>query len=231
MRQQSVVNLDPIDVQRSRQDSVLSRFFKTRHFKGKGGSYSEPYGHYLFCGRQGAGKTVSMIWYYELLRDKYTKKGFDVVLYSNFHLKGCVYIKKSSFLKSIQAVEYDSSKVHIFLIDEIQSWYPKDTRDKFLLKEIDDLTGEFSQLRKRNIYVLSTAQVYGRVNKNLREQCLYMIDNRRSRLTRRYVSDFIDGDDILCDTLGRWSGIPSKICVHGLPKLAFDTHERVSNSL
>ena len=73
---------------------------------------------------------------------------------------------------------------------------------------IDKLTGDFSQLGKRQIYVFSTAQVYGRLNKNLREQCLYMVNCRRSFFTKKFVNDFIEGDDILCDDLGRWSGVP-----------------------
>ena len=35
-KQQSVVSLDPISTTRKRQDSVVSRLFKTRHYGGKG---------------------------------------------------------------------------------------------------------------------------------------------------------------------------------------------------
>ena len=75
MRQQSVVSLDPIDRTRKKQDSVISRFFKTRHYGGKKGKFPDPFGHYLFVGKQRMGKTASMIWYYEMLKKKYIKKG------------------------------------------------------------------------------------------------------------------------------------------------------------
>ena len=107
---------------------------------------------------------------------------------------------------------------------EIQSWYKKDTKDQATLALIDRLCGQFSQLGKRQIYVISTAQIYGRVNKDLREQCVYMVNCRPSSITNKALNEFIDGDDILCDELGRWSGRPVKIWVHGIPETKFDTH-------
>lgn len=226
MRQQSVVNLDPIDRSRKKQDSVISRFFKTRHFGGKKGVFPDPFGHYLFVGKQRMGKTSSAIWYFEMLSKKYKKKKKDVILYSNIGLG--LPLKMTTLHDLIVNIEYDPNKVYFFIIDEIQSYFPKDTKQVDLLKRIDQLTGDFSQLGKRQIYVFSTAQVYGRLNKNLREQCLFMVDCRRSFFTRKFVNDFIDGDDIMCDDLGRWSGIPKKIYVHGLPKMDYDTHKMIT---
>lgn len=124
------------------------------------------------------------------------------------------------------SLRYDPDIINIFIIDEIQSYFPKDTKNKELLNMIDLLTGDFSQLRKRQAYILSTAQVYGRLNKNLREQCLYMVNCRRS-FNNKCVNDFIPGENILCDDLGRWSGNPKYIFVHGLPKTQFDTHKLI----
>lgn len=226
MRSQSVVNLDPIDRSRKKQDSVISRFFKTRHFGGKKGIFPDPFGHYLFVGKQRMGKTSSALWYFELLYKKYQKQKKDIILYSNLGIG--LPLKMNTLHDLIVNIQYDPNKVYFFIIDEIQSYFPKDTKQADLLKRIDQLTGDFSQLGKRQIYVFSTAQVYGRLNKNLREQCLYMIDCRRSKITRRFVNDFIEGDDIICDDLGRWSGIPKKIYVHGLPKMDYDTHKMIT---
>lgn len=137
-------------------------------------------------------------------------------------------LTKFTISSTIRKIEYKPDTIYLFMIDELQSYFPKDTKDPLTLLEIDKLTGDFSQLRKRSIYVLSTAQIYGRVNKNLREQCLYMIDCRKSHLTNKIVNDFIEGDDILCDELGRWSGEPVRILVHGLPKMKFDTHRIIT---
>lgn len=225
MRQQSVINLDPIDRQKKKNPGLIGRFMMTRHFGGKGMKKTDAFGHYLFAGRQRAGKTVSAIWYYEYLKKRYEKRNKRVVLYSNMGFGIPIY--KATISPTIRNIKYDPNVVHIFIIDELQSYFPKDTKDQATLRLIDELTGEFSQLGKRQIYVLSTAQIYGRVNKNLREQCLYLVSCRRSKLTSKCVNDFIDGDDILCDDLGRWSGPPSKILVHGLPKSKFDTHRMI----
>lgn len=226
MKSQSVVSLDPIERTRKRQDSPIGRLFKTRHYGGKRGKFPDPFGHYLFVGKQRMGKTASMIWYYDFLRKKYHKKHKEVITYSNLGIGNP--ITMASLHSKIVSIEYDPKKVYFFLIDEIQSYFPKDTKNKVILDMIDKLTGDFSQLGKRQIYVFSTAQVYGRLNKNLREQCLYMVHCRRSMFTSRFVNDFIDGDDVMCDDLGRWSGIPKKILVHGLPKLRYDTHRLIT---
>lgn len=225
-RTQSVVSLDPIDRNNKRRSGPIGRWFKTKHFRGKGIKKTDPFGHYLFVGRQRSGKTVSAIWYYEFLKKRYEKQGKKVVLYSNMGFGLPVF--KMNLSSVIRDVKFDKNVVYIFIIDELQSYFPKDTKDQATLRLIDELTGEFSQLGKRQIYVLSTAQIYGRVNKNLREQCLYMVNCRKSKITNKVVNDFIDGDDILCDDLGRWSGEPVRIMVHGLPTTAFDTHRMIT---
>lgn len=223
-RAQSVVNLDPIDRNRKRQPGIIGRFFITKRFGGKAVKQTDEFGHYLFTGKQRSGKTLSALFMAEKLKERYEKRGFKVILYSNFGI-GTAFTRLDLF-KYFESIKYDPKIVHIFLIDEIQSWFPKDTKDLQILRDIDRLTGEFSQLGKRQIYVLSTAQVYGRLNKNLREQCLYMVNCHLS-MFNKCINDFIPGDDIMCDELGRWSGIPKKIWKHGLPKTKFDTHALV----
>lgn len=224
-KQQSVVSLDPIDRTRKKQDSMFGRLLKTRPHGGKPVIKTAEIGHYLFCGKQRGGKTVSMLWYAEQLITKWTAKGFKTKLYSNMGFGEPV--NKASLLNKLLSIQYDPKVIHIFCIDEIHGYFPKDTKDKGTLFLIDGLTQTFSQLAKRQIYVLSTAQVYGRVHKNLREQCLYMVHCRRSKINRKVVNDFIDGDDVMCDDLGRWSGIPKVIHTHGLPKMQFDTHRMI----
>lgn len=223
---QSVVSLDPIDRRNRKRSGLIGRFFKTKHFLGKGIKKTDPFGHYLFVGRQRSGKTVSAIWYYEFLKKRYEKQGKKVILYSNMGFGNPVF--KMNLSDKIRNIEYNKDIVYIFIIDELQSYFPKDTKDQNDLRLINALTGDFSQLGKRQIYVLSTAQIYGRVHKNLREQCLYMVNCRKSKITNKVVNDFIDGDDILCDELGRWSGEPVRILVHGLPITTFDTHRMIT---
>lgn len=223
----SVVNLDPISRTRKQQDSPISRLFKTRHFRGKGMARQDEFGHYLFVGKQGGGKTTSAIWFLEFLTKKYNKRKKNVRVFSNMGFG--FPINRANLHDTIYNLRYEPDVINVMVIDEIQSYFPKDTKDKVTLMMIDQLTGDFSQLRKRQCYILSTAQVYGRLNKNLREQCLYMVNCRRSKISNHVVNDFILGDDIMCDDLGRWSGIPQRIYVHGLPKTKFDTHALILN--
>ena len=225
-KNQSLVTLDPIERQRRRQDSPIGRLFKTRHFGGKALKKTDPIGHYLFVGKQRSGKTVSAIWFMERLVKKYCSKGLNCFVYSNL---GFGYrITRANLHPLLVSLEYNPKVMHIFIIDEIQSYFPKDTKNKTTLEMIDALTGDFSQLAKKNVYILSTAQVYGRLNKNLREQCLYMVDCRRSKLSNKVINDFIEGDDVMCDDLGRWSGVPKFIYAHGLPQTSFDTHKMIT---
>lgn len=226
-KSESIISLDAIDRKRQKESGVLGRLLKTRWSGGKLPMKDESYGHYLFCGRQGAGKTASALWYMDKLSRKHRKKGQKVQIFSNIGIGA--EITKNEIFKTIDGLEPSKDEVRIFLIDEIQSYYPRDSRRKEDMDTIADLTAVLSQLRKRNTYILSTAQVYGRLDKSLREQCLYMINCRKSKLTGKLVNDFIDGDDIICDDLGRWSGNPSKIYVHGLSELNYDTYKLIRN--
>lgn len=221
---QSVVNLDPISVNQKKNPGIIGRLLITRRFRGKSVTRTDEFGHYLFCGVQRSSKTVSMIWFMEQLKKKYIKQGKKVYVLSNFGIG--IPFNRLNLFDFFERITFDKNKVYIFMIDEIHSWYPKDTKDKKILSDIDKLTGQFSQLGKRQIYVLSTAQVYGRLNKNLREQCLYMVNCRLS-MFNKCINEFIPGDYIMCDELGRWSGIPKKIYKHGLPTSQFDTHALV----
>lgn len=226
MSRDSLINLDPISNVRKRQDSLFGRLVKTRYFRGKKLNGSTEFGHYLFCGKQGSSKTVSCLWYTEYLIKKWTKLKKKIVVYSNMPLGDGFkysYVYRDTLHDLFLNMSYDPDIINIVILDEIQSYFPKDTKDKIILQFIDQLTGDFSQLRKRQCYVLSTAQVYGRLNKNLREQCLYMVNCRRSFFNRS-INEFIPGDDIMCDDLGRWGGVPKFIYSHGLPRCQFDTH-------
>ena len=83
MKSQTVVSLDPIDRRNKKRSGPIGRLFKTRHYRGKGITKTDAFGHYLFVGKQRSGKTVSAIWFYELLKKQYEKRGKKVILYSN----------------------------------------------------------------------------------------------------------------------------------------------------
>lgn len=239
MKQNSVISLDPID--RKKKTGIIGRLIITRWYGGKAVEKTEPFGHYMFCGAQRSGKTASVLWYAEQLGKRYKrrkikyydedkmkyvrfKKPPKVRLWSNFGV-GKQFTKLEIF-DLIDQLDPYANEVRIFLIDEIHTYYPKGTVPKETAKMITQMNTLFSQLAKRNCYVLSTAQVYGRLDKALREQCLYMIDCKVN-IHNKIVNDFILQDDILCDDLGRWAGNPKFIKVHGLSNIRYDTKKLI----
>ena len=241
-KNQSVVNLDPID--RKKKLGLFGRLLITTWHGGKPVRKTEKFGHYMFCGKQRGGKTASVLWYAEQLAKRYKKKPFKflehyigytddvtgeyikfdtlpkVKLWSNFGV-GTAFNRAQVF-DLIDKFDPYANEVRIVLIDEIHTYFPKNSTSKETKSILDDMTTVFSQLAKRNCYVLSTAQVYGRLDKAMREQCLYMVDCHVN-LNRKIVNEFILEADILCDDLGRWAGNPKFIRVHGLSNLVYDT--------
>lgn len=120
------------------------------------------FGLTLFTGRQGAGKTMSMVYEAERLRSIYP----DLYIASNFG-----YEFQHAELKSLAdianavlyAKELDCSGV-LILWDEIQNDF-----DSFS-KVSKDVLRVVTQQRKQGIKILGTSQVFTRVSKALREQ-------------------------------------------------------------
>lgn len=219
-RHESIISLDPID--RNKKKGLIGRLLITRHHRGIKPKKSDPFGHYMFCGPQRSGKTASAVWYAEYLAKKYKKKGFKIRLWSNFGIGN--HFKKEQLFDLIDRLDTITEKeVRIFLIDEVHTYFPRDgiisKEDKIYTSKLNTV---FSQLAKRSVYVLSTAQIYGRLDKALREQCLYMIDCKIG-ISGKFVNDFIEQKDILADDLGRWSGDPKFIHSHGLSTIEYDT--------
>jgi len=219
-RPESIISLDPIDRKNKKSKGIIGRFLVTRYGGGKPIVKMQPFGHYMFCGSQGSGKTSSALWYAEKLTRKYKKKGNTVRLFSN--LSAGTSFSKVKLFELINNFNPDDKEIRIVIIDEIHTYFPRGSIDKETAKLRDDLVSIFSQLRKRSTFILSTAQVYGRLDKALREQCLYMISCKVS-IGNKLINDFIWGDDIICDELGRWAGNPRFIYKHGLPRIGYDT--------
>lgn len=234
----SVVSLDPID--RKKKKGVFARLLVTRFFGGQKVSKDPPFGHYMFCGAQGTGKTSSALWYATMLKKQYEKPSkymkfkyfkffkngpYSVEIYSNFGVG--IPIIKDKIPQTVWGFNPYENIVRILLIDEIHTYFPKDNMDKETKAMAKSLINLFSQLRKRNTFILSTAQIYGRLDKSLREQCLFMI-NCKVR-NGKLINDFIPQEDIIADDLGRWAGNPKFIYSHGLSKLDYDTKKVIIN--
>lgn len=219
---QTIISLDPL--QQKKQLGIVQKLLITRFSGGEKIKKTDPYGHYMFCGAQRKGKTASIVWYMEKLAKKYRKKGYAVRVWSNIDIGKKT--NKELLYKQIDELDPYKKEVRIFLIDEIHTYFPRGTVSKNTQKQINDLNAAFSQLAKRNVYVLSTAQLYGRLDKSLREQCLYMV-NCRTSYGNKLVNEFIPQENILCDELGRWAGTPKVIYRHGLSTFKYDTKKLI----
>jgi len=214
-----IISLDPID--RKKKIGLLEKMVITRRFGGSPVKRMQPFGHYMFCGEQGSGKTASALWYAEKLTQKYKRKGRHVKLFSNIGVG--IAVTRDTLFDIINDLNPDDTEIRIVIIDEIHTYFPKDGLNKKTREITTNLLALFSQLRKRSTFILSTAQIYGRLDKSLREQCLYMIDCHLSFNKNKLVNEFIPQKDIITDDLGRWAGRPKKIYVHGLSKVTYDT--------
>lgn len=141
------------------------------------------YGFTFFVGRQGAGKTVSMVHYLEKMRVLYP----NCMIITNFKFSDANYIMKD--WNDLLNVRNGTDGI-IFAIDEIQSEY-----SSAAWKSVpEDLLSEISQQRKQRVKIVATAQFYSRVAKPLREQANTVVacSTFKGRLTRNKEYDAVD---------------------------------------
>ena len=121
-------------------------------------------GIYMFAGRQGSGKTISMVEYAYRLKKKYP----ELVIVSNFN---CSFARRMNSWEDFYKIR-NGKKGVLFLIDEIQNEYSSSDSRNFppgLLRQV-------TMQRKQSIAIFATSQVYTRVAKPIREQCFYVIE-------------------------------------------------------
>lgn len=117
------------------------------------------FGVYCYCGKQGSGKTYSCV---EYLKENNNKK-----IYSNVHLNGIEYTHFSGFDNLLKLRdEHDC----IIVFDEIFTALTKSSRIN------TDVLDFLSQMRKRKIIFITTAQEWLEINITLRRYCRYQID-------------------------------------------------------
>lgn len=171
------------------------------------------FGLKIYTGRQGDGKTVSLVNRLNELHDIYPK----AKIYTNFRYRHAT--GQLSSLNDLLTIRNGDDGV-IFGIDEIQNEFSSNTSKDFP----ETLLGTITMQRKQHVVILSTSQVFTRVAKPLREQCFeviecrtfggrwtrqrcydaddynYMIDQtdpqKKYKVRRKWKSSFIQTDDI-----------------------------------
>ncbi len=125
------------------------------------------YGLSIYCGRQGAGKTMAMVEYLERMKKEYP----DCVIVTNFGYKGQT--RSMDSWRDLVEIR-NGTKGVIFAIDEIQNEYDSTKWKDFP----EQLLSQITMQRKQRIKIVATSQVFTRVVKQLREQCFEVIECR-----------------------------------------------------
>ena len=139
-----------------------------------------PYGCWFYIGKQGAGKSMSLIFQLEKLRKRYPK----VKIYTNMGYKFET-APLTSLNDLLNRKLYNGKYGTIFVIDEIQNEFSCKTSKDFP----ETLLSLITQQRKNRILILTTSQVFTRVSKPIREQCYRAIECQTffGRYTRNKV--------------------------------------------
>lgn len=159
------------------------------YYKKHGRGFNQ-YGLRMFCGRQGGGKTVGMVWLLEQWRQKYPNlKIYTNIDYSNQtgKLTGWNDLLNPKLRNGTDGV--------VFAIDEIQNEFSSASWKDFP----ESILSEITQQRKQRICILATSQVFTRVAKPLREQCYQVIECRTflGRWTRLRAYDADDYNSVI----------------------------------
>ena len=145
------------------------------------------YGLRLYCGRQGSGKTMGIVYDLEEYRRRYPK----LKIYTNFG-----YIHQTAALTSLNDLLnpdlLNGTDGVIFALDEIQNEFSASTSRDFP----ETLLSQITQQRKQRICILASSQVFNRIAKPLREQSYIIVECKTigGRYTRL---KYIDADDYI----------------------------------
>lgn len=139
------------------------RFVKDAVQNKKNNKFND-FGLTCYVGRQGSGKSMSMVERLEEIRRDYP----DVVIMTNFG-----YLHENAKLEDWQQLlDVRNEKGIVFCIDEIQNEFDVYESRNFNL----DILKVITQQRKQGIKILATSQVFTRVSKPLREQCFEVVE-------------------------------------------------------
>lgn len=141
------------------------------------------YGLIMFVGRQGEGKTLSLVNYARELKAAYP----NLLIYANFTCSFADGVINS--LNDLLTIRNGEQGV-LFLIDEIQNEFSSSASRDFPETLLSTLTMQ----RKQRIHIAATSQVFTRVAKPIREQCFEVVECRTffKRWTRNRCYDAID---------------------------------------
>ena len=153
---------------------IFAFFVKFRHTKIKFKTFFKKgfapqrgrFGVYCYCGKQGSGKTYSAVEF--LLSNK------DMKIYSNVRsLKGVKYTPIGGF---DDLLKLRSETDCIIFFDEIFTALSKKSSNRLSRQQSNEVLDFLSQMRKRRIIFITTAQEWLEMDMTLRRYCRFQIE-------------------------------------------------------
>lgn len=123
------------------------------------------YGFHIVCGKQGSGKTITVV--YLLLR--YMQMYPKLVVRTNFNFK-----PENASITDWKDLVFSNNGIYgqIDVLDEVQNWFSSNESKDFPASMLQEVT----QQRKQRKMILGTAQRFNRVAKPLREQAFLVYE-------------------------------------------------------
>lgn len=173
------------------------------------------FGLIMFVGRQGQGKTLSLVYYARQLKQQYPK----LKIYANFTCNFADGIINN--LNDLLNIRNGEDGV-LFLIDEIQNEFSSAASKDFP----ESLLSTITMQRKQRIHIATTSQVFMRVAKPVREQCFRVVECRTylNRWTTNRCYDAIDYNSV-CES----TSLDAKRKLIKLWKLSFIQTDELRN--
>ena len=193
------------------------RTFVRRGFKPNRGIF----GVYCYCGKQGQGKTYSVV--------EFLHNNKDMPIYCNLKsIKGIDYTYIANFNELLQLTDKTDC---IIVYDEIFSALQKNS---VINKQVLDF---LSQMRKRRIICLTTAQEWAEIPLTWRRYCRYQIDCRLIRIpfiNGILIKTFKDAENMKWsnDDMEHIAPILEMTITHTQKWIAnsYDTYEQIKNN-
>lgn len=184
----------------------LDTFFEKGFVPDKG-----PYGVYCFCGKQGKGKTYSVV--------EFLQENKDMTIYSN--IKSIEGVKYTYFEGFDELLKLRDKSNCIIVYDEIFTALTKSS------KMNTDVLDFLSQMRKRGIIFLTTAQEWLEINITLRRYCRYQIECNMISIFGLFgilIKSFYDAEQM------KWSNLDNEYIAPIISTTITKCRLRIANS-
>lgn len=131
----------------------------------KNPDFFKPYGVHLIAGKQGCGKTVTIVYLLMKYAEMYPK--MQVKTNFNYRYENGTINHWKDLINSNNGIYGE-----IDVIDEVQNWFSSMQSKDFPPEMLTEIT----QQRKQRKMIMCTSQVFGRVSKPIREQVFYLYE-------------------------------------------------------